>query len=95
MHRSNNKLVLVCINNWVFAPLGEEKMMDSLGPIATFSAPLSRGVHFTRGEVGLLSLVLDCDGKIMYIYKSTELWRGPESIYTLKQGLCVAHNRLC
>jgi hypothetical protein len=25
IHRSNNKLVLVCINNWVFAPLGSER----------------------------------------------------------------------
>jgi hypothetical protein len=27
------------------------------------------------------------------MYKSKELWRGPESIYTLKQGQCVAHDR--
>jgi hypothetical protein len=30
----------------------------------------------------------------MYMYKSKELWRGPESIYTLKQGLCVAHDSI-
>jgi dsRNA-specific ribonuclease len=29
----------------------------------------------------------------MHIYKSKELWRGPESIYTLKHGLCIAHNK--
>jgi hypothetical protein len=36
-----------------------------------------------------------CNGKCMYIYiyKSKELWRGPESIYILKHGLCVAHDR--
>jgi hypothetical protein len=28
----------------------------------------------------------------MDIYKSKELWRGPESIYTLKHGLCIAHD---
>ena len=33
-----------------------------------------------------------CDGKVKDIYKSKELWRGPESIYTLKQGLCIAHD---
>jgi dsRNA-specific ribonuclease len=26
----------------------------------------------------------------MHIYKSKELWRGPE---TLKHGLCIAHNK--
>ena len=35
-----------------------------------------------------------CDGKVKDIYKSKELWRGPESIYTLKHGLCVAHDRV-
>jgi hypothetical protein len=35
-----------------------------------------------------------CDGKVKDIYESKELWRGPESIYTLTQGLCVAHDRL-
>jgi hypothetical protein len=44
-------------------------------------------------EVDLKAL-LPCDGKVKDIYKSKELWRGPESIYTLKQGLCVAHDRL-
>jgi hypothetical protein len=36
-----------------------------------------------------------CDGKVKDIYKSKELWRGPESIYTLEKGLCVAHDTGC
>jgi hypothetical protein len=36
--------------------------------------------------------MLICHGKSMDIYKSKELWRGPGSIYILKQGLCVAHD---
>jgi hypothetical protein len=32
-----------------------------------------------------------CHGKVKDIYKSKELWKGPESIYTLTQGLCIAH----
>ena len=40
-----------------------------------------------------MRLVLTCDGKVnVYIYMSKELWRGPESLYTLQQGLCVAHD---
>jgi hypothetical protein len=31
--------------------------------------------------------------KVKDIYKSKELWRGPESIYTLKHGHCVAHDK--
>jgi hypothetical protein len=31
--------------------------------------------------------------KVKDIYKSKELWRGPESIYTLKHGQCVAHDK--
>ena len=30
MHRSNNKLVLVCINNWVFPPLGSTIIFSTL-----------------------------------------------------------------
>jgi hypothetical protein len=33
-----------------------------------------------------------CHGKVKDIYKSKELWRGSESIYTLTRGLCVAHD---
>jgi hypothetical protein len=40
----------------------------------------------------IASLAPQCHGKVMYIYKSKELWRGPESIYTLKQYLCVARD---
>jgi hypothetical protein len=57
-------------------------MVDSLGPIATFSAPLSRGgVHFTRGEVGLLSLVLSYNGKSIYIYISLRSYKGVQRVY--------------
>jgi hypothetical protein len=41
----------------------------------------------------IIKLIL-CHGKVKDIYKSKELWRGPESIYTLQQGLCVAHDIL-
>jgi hypothetical protein len=33
-----------------------------------------------------------CYGKVKDIYTSKELWRGSESIYTLKHGQCVARD---
>jgi hypothetical protein len=31
--------------------------------------------------------------KVKDIYKSKELWRGPDSIYARKHGQCVAHDK--